>query len=416
MDSRKKLTDALNHKQPERIPIDFGSTPVSGMHVSCVAGLREYYGLDKKPVKVIDPYQMLGMIDDDLIECIGADIIGVNPQNNLFGIPNKNWKQMRFFDLDVLMPGDFNTSSDSNGNTWIYPEGDLNASPCAMMPEGGYFFNTIIRQEEIDEDKLNADDNLEEFKPISETEINYYKSELQKAAAKGKGVIANFGGTALGDIALVPAPFLKHPKGIRDITEWYISTLTRQDYIHEVFERQSDIAIENLKKLNGAAGELVDAVYVCGTDFGTQIGTFCSKDTFRYLYMPYYKKINGWIHKNTGWKTFKHCCGAVEPFIPMMIESGFDILNPVQCSAAGMDPEMLKSKYGDNITFWGGGVDTQKVLPFGSPSEVRAEVLKRCEIFYRNGGFVFNAVHNVQAKTPLENIVAMLNAVKEFNG
>jgi hypothetical protein len=417
MNSKIILNDALNHKNTDRIPVDFGATPVSGMHVTCVAALREYYGLEKRPVKLSDPYQMLGVIEPDLMDAIGADVVGVSPKTNIFGFANENWKETSLFGgVSVLVPGDFNTTADEKGNTFMYPEGDLTVSPCAVMPEGGYFFDAIMRQQEIDEDKLNPEDNLEDFKPVTDSEIDYFKTELTKAAATGKGVVANFGGTALGDIALVPAPFLKHPKGIRDITEWYISTIDRQDYIKSIFEKQSDIAIKNLEKLNAAAGELVDAVFVCGTDFGTQISTFCSKDTFRNLYMPYYKKINGWIHKNTGWKTFKHSCGAIEPFIPLFIESGFDILNPVQCSAAGMDPEMLKETYGADITFWGGGIDTQQILPFGTPQQVREQVLRRCEIFSKNGGFVFNSIHNVQAKTPVENIVAMIDAVKEFNG
>ena len=229
-------------------------------------------------------------------------------------------------------------------------------------------------------------------------------------------MIATFGGTALGDIALVPGPFMKHPKGIRDVTEWYISTLTRQDYIHKIYERQTEIALANLEKLHKAVGGLVDAVFVCGTDFGGQSSLICSPEIFRELYLPYYKQINGWIHSHTAWKTFKHSCGAVEPLLEYFIGAGFDILNPVQCSAAGMEAEGLKSRYGSRLTFWGGGVDTQKVLPFGTPLEVREQVLRRCEIFSGEGGFVFNTIHNVQAKTPVENLAALFAALKEFNG
>ena len=132
--------------------------------------------------------------------------------------------------------------------------------------------------------------------------------------------------------------------------------------------------------------------------------------------MPYYKRVNGWIHAHTGWKTLKHTCGAIEPFMELLIEAGFDIINPVQCSAAGMDPELIKKKHGDRLVFWGGGVDTQKVLPFGTEKEVRAQVLDRCGIFSKNGGFVFGAIHNVQANTPVKNIAAMIEAVREFNG
>ena len=163
-------------------------------------------------------------------------------------------------------------------------------------------------------------------------------------------------------------------------------------------------------------GDLVDIIYICGTDFGAQTSSFCSVDTLRELYAPYYRRVNDWIHRHTTWKTFKHSCGAVEKFIPTFLESGFDILNPVQCSAAGMEPEHLKAAYGDKLTFWGGGVDTQQVLSFGTPQQVREQVRERCRIFSRGGGFVFNTVHNIQARTPVANIVALLDAVREFHG
>jgi uroporphyrinogen-III decarboxylase len=126
--------------------------------------------------------------------------------------------------------------------------------------------------------------------------------------------------------------------------------------------------------------------------------------------------MNDWIHANTAWKTFKHSCGAVSGFIDTFIDAGFDILNPVQCSATGMDPRKLKERWGDRITFWGGGIDTQRVFPFGTPDEVRAQVLERLEIFSPGGGYIFNTIHNIQAKTPVQNIIAMLDAINEFNG
>lgn len=417
MDSKKRVKDALEHRQPDRVPVDFGGTTVTGMNVTCVAALRDHYKLEKRRVKVYEPYQMLGLIEEDLADVIGIDTAAVASRDNLFGFRNEDWKEWRLHNgLEVLVPGNFNTTVDEAGNTFIYPEGDLEAPPSGRMPRDGYYFDSIIRQGDIDEDHLDPEDNLEEFKPINDENLSWFKQEAQNAAATGKAVVAAFGGTAIGDIAFVPAPFLKYPKGIRDIEEWYVSTVSRRDYLQAVFEKQTDIAVENLTKLNAAMGELIDVVFICGTDFGTQIGTFCSADTYMKVYMPFYQKMNRWIHANTGWKTFKHSCGAVEPFISLFIESGFDILNPVQCSAVGMEPEKLKERYGKDIVFWGGGVDTQRVLPFGKPEEVREQVLRRCEIFSKDGGFVFNTIHNIQANTPVENIAAMLDAVREFNG
>lgn len=413
MNQRERVAAALNHREPDRIPIDFGGTATTGIHASCVAALRDYYGLEKRLVKVHEPYQMLGWIDDDLKEAMGIDVECVPPRNTMFGFPNEVWKPWRTQEgIEVLVSEHFKTTVDPDGDTLIYPGGDLSAPASGRMPRGGHFFDTVIRQEPIVEEKLDPADNLEEFGPIAQADLDHFAAEVRRAKATGRAVVATFGGTAFGDIALVPAPFLKHPKGIRDVAEWYMSTLTRRDYIHRIFARQCEIAIENLGAVRNVVGNDVDAVFVCGTDFGTQTSAFCSVATFRELYLPYYKRVNDWIHSNTTWKTFKHSCGAVEMFIGPFIESGFDILNPVQCSAAGMDPQTLKDRYGDRIVFWGGGVDTQRVLPFGSPEEVRAQVRERCRVFSRGGGFVFNAVHNIQALTPVENIVAMLEAVR----
>ncbi|MBN1247976.1 MAG: methyltransferase, partial [Anaerolineae bacterium] len=155
------------------------------------------------------------------------------------------------------------------------------------------------------------------------------------------------------------------------------------------------------------------AILVTGTDFGTQRGPFISTRTYRDLYMPYHVRINEWIHANTAWKTFIHSCGSVVKLIPSFIEAGFDILNPVQCSAADMDPKMLKAEFGKDIAFWGGGVDTQRTLPFGTPEAVRAEVAERMRIFGPGGGFVFNTIHNVQPLSPVANVLAMYETVRE---
>jgi hypothetical protein len=390
------------------------------MHVSSVCQLRRALGLGQPetPIKVTEPYQMLGEIAPDLADALGVDVVGLAGTRTMFGFENADWKPWTLSDgTAVLVPGAFNTKPEPNGDILMYPEGDHSAPPSGRMPKGGYYFDTIVRQEPIDDEHLDVEDNLEEFGPISDAALQHFASEAERLwRDTDRAILANFGGTAFGDIALVPAPWLKHPKGIRDVAEWYMSTRSRQAYIHAVFGRQCEIGLKNLEKIRAAAGDLIDVVFLCGTDFGTQTSAFCSVATFRELWLPYYREICGWMHRKTQWKCFKHSCGSVERFIESMIEAGFDILNPVQCSAAGMEAEGLKAKYGDRITFWGGGVDTQKTLPFGTPGEVREQVLRRCEVFAKNGGFVFNSIHNIQAGTPVGNIVAMLDAVKEFNG
>ncbi len=417
MNSRERVQRVLNRSIPDKIPIDFAATTVSGFHVSCIAALRDYYGVEKKPVRVIDPYQMLGQVDEDLKKVIGLDTEGIFGKRTKFGLSTEHWKPWRTpAGLEVLVPQEFNTTVDKNGDILIYPQGDVTAPPSGRMPAGGFYFDSIIRQEPIDEDRLTPQDNLEEFAVLSEEDLVHFEESIRQAEGSERAIIVTIGGMSLGDISLIPGPSLKQPKGIRDITEWYISTRTRRNFVHQVFCRQTEIALDNLERFRSRCGNSVDVTYICGTDFGTQSSSFCSVETFRELYLPYYKRVNDWIHRNTVWKTFKHSCGSVEKFIESFIEAGFDILNPVQCSALGMEPEKLKANYGERIVFWGGGVDTQHTLPFGTPDQVRQEVLERCEIFSRNGGYVFTAIHNVQALTPVENIVAMIKAVREFNG
>lgn len=388
------------------------------MHVTCVVALRDYFGLEKRPVKVHEPYQMLGLIEDDLARAKGIDVEGVFSANTIFGFPARDWKLWRtpWDGLEVLVPAGFHTTVDANGDICIYPQGDMNVAPCARMPAGSYFFDAITRQDPICEERLDPADNLQEFGPITDADLDWFRSEVCRAAATGRAVLTSLPGAALGDVALVPGLALKHPRGIRYVTEWYISTRSRRNFLHAIFEKQCEIAIANLERIKAATADVIDVVFTCGTDFGTQTSSFCSISTFRELYLPHYKTVNDWIRRNTSWRIFKHSCGSVERFIASFVDAGFDILNPVQCSATGMDPAHLKSSYGDSIVFWGGGVDTQKTLPFGTPAQVREEVLRRCEIFSRHGGFVFNSIHNVQARTPVDNVVAMIEAVHEFNG
>ena len=414
-DSRQNFLKTINHKQPDKVVVDFGSTGVTGIHVLIVEKLRDYYGLEKKPVRVVEPYQMLGEIDSELIKAMDIDVIGLFSAKNMFGVPNENWKVHKtLWGQEVLFPGSFNYTYNSNGDILMYPEGDTSVPPSGMMPKTGFFFDALDRQKPIDDSTLKVEDNLEEFGHITEPELAYWKVKVNGLKDNSKAVVASLGGTALGDIALVPAINLKDPKGIRGVEEWYISTLIREDFIKEIYDRQTDIAIENLRLLSEVIGNKIDVVFTCGTDFGTQNSTFCSTETYDRVWLPYYKKVNDWIHQNTTWKTFKHSCGAVEPLMSHFIESGFDIINPVQINASGMDPRKLKEKYGDKLVFWGGGVDTQGAFAFGTPAQVREQVKSQCDILNNNGGFVFNTVHNIQANVPFENVVAMLEALKEL--
>lgn len=416
MTSRERLQTSLDHRQPDRVCVDFGATFVTGIHVSVVHRLRQQVlGDPDYRVKVIEPYQMLGEVDDELRATLGIDVVGVLPRRSIFGTEARDWKPFTLFDgTPCLVPGTFNVTPAPDGGWHIYPEGDTSVPPSGHMPEGGYFFDAVIRQEPIDEERLDPADNLEEFGLLKPEDLEYFRAKkdwfLERAAF---GAILIIPGSAFGDIALVPAPFLKHPKGIRDVAEWYISTKTRRDYVYKIFERQCEFALANLNTLIDLFGDVVQVALITGTDFGTQRGPFISVQAYRDLFQPFHKQINDLIHRRSKWKTFIHSCGSVYQLLPDFIAAGFDILNPVQCSAAEMDARRLKREFGKDLVFWGGGVDTQKTMAFGQPDEVYREVRERIDIFNDGGGFVFDAIHNIQGNTPIPNVQALFKAIRD---
>jgi len=415
MNGRQRVAAAIAHQDTGVIPIDFGSTSVTGMHVKQVAALRDHYGLEKRPVRVCDPYQMLGEIDAELQEIIGVDCIPVRGRWDLFNIDETRLhEQVTPWGQPVLIAEDIDLTTDAQGDAYIYPAGDKSCPPSGRMPAKSYFFDAIERKLDVDDDALDPAENLEEYQPLSDDDLRFFADASITAAATGQAVVGNFPGVGLGDIAFTPGAGLRDPKGIRSTEEWYMSIAIRQEYIMEVFDRQIDVGIANFERLWDAIGENVDIVLTCGTDFGTQNSQFCSVDTFQKVWFPYYKRLNDWIHEHTTWKIMKHSCGSIVPLIPYFIDAGFDIINPVQINAKGMDPRWLKTTYGDQVTFWGGGVDTQRVLPFGTPADVRDHVREQCRIMGAGGGFVFDAVHNVQANVPTENVVAMVETLREL--
>jgi hypothetical protein len=416
MTSRERLAATLNHQTPDRLCVDFGAGFQTGMGAGAVHRLRQaVLGQPDFRVKVIESYQMLGEIDEELRQALGLDVVGVHGPGTMFGFKNEGWKPFTMFDgTPVLVPEKFKVAPADEGGWWIYPEGDTAVPPSAWMPKGSYFFDSLNRQPPIDESKLDPADNCEEMGPMSEEDVRHFaRTARHWYEHTTAGIYLTLPGTAFGDIALVPAPWMKAPKGIRGITEWYMATVAHRDYVRKVFEFQCASALKNIEWLAAAVGDRAQVAFVSGTDFGTQTSQFCSVRTYREMYKPFHKAVNDRIHQLTKWKTFIHSCGAVRPFIPDFIDAGFDVLNPVQCSATGMEPRLLKREFGRQLVFWGGGVDTQKTLPFGTPEDVYREVRERIDIFGEGGGYVFNGIHNLQSNVPTENLLALFRAVKD---
>lgn len=419
MTPRERVKITLEHREPDILPLDLGSTLVTGIHVSSLHKLKVALGLIKKeePVKVIDPYQMLGEVDEPLRQVLGIDTIPLLAPTNFFGFRNENWKPWIFFDgTPLLVPEKFNTIPDQEGNIYQYPQGDSSYPPVAKLPKGGFYHDALIRQKPIEEAQLKVEDQIEEYQILSEEDLLYYEREARRLFEETEYAIVSGGvpGTNLGDIAFVPGMTLKDPKGIRDVEEWYVSLLTRQSFLQEVFARMTEIGLENLKLFHQAVGERIQVIVISGTDFGSQNGLFISKETYRNLFKPFHEKINKWIRQNTSWKTFIHTCGSVYDLLPDLSEAGFDILNPVQISAHRMNPQDLKENFGKDFTFWGGGVNTQQTLPFKKPEEVKAEVRELIRTFQKGGGFIFATVHNIQSGIPEENLLALFETVNEF--
>ena len=421
MNSRERLRATLDHEQPDRLPVDVGAGFMSGMGACAVHRLRKaLLGEGDWRVRVHEPYQMLGEIDEALRQQLALDVVGVHPPTTMFGFrTDEGWKPLELMDgTPVLVPEGFNITVEADGSWLIYPEGDLLAPPRGRMPRGGYFFDAIVHQEPLREEELDPADNCEEFAVLSERDVAFLAETARRYAEETPyGIYLTFPGTGFGDIALVPAPWLKRPRGIRDVAEWYLSLVARQDYVRAVFDRQLEVARENIDLLAAALGDNVDVVCVTGTDFGSQRGLLISKEIYRSLFKPYHIEVNRLIHEKTNWKTFIHSCGSVRELIPDFIEAGFDVLNPVQCSAEGMEPRELKREFGSELVFWGGGVDTQHTLPFGTPDEVYREVRERIDIFFGDGtGYVFSAIHNIQSDVPTENLLALFRALRDARG
>jgi hypothetical protein len=408
MTSRERVLKAINFEVPDRVPIDLGGMKASGISALVYDRFKDRMGVHA-PTRVLDPRFMIAVVEEEVLQKIHADVLPVDLSGIVSAVrPPEEWIPRTMQEGTPLWfpPGTLMREE---------PDGDLvllnaDGSPSTFrMPRGGYYFDDtqFNRGSGIDPAAFRPQDDIpdETLRLLEDYARRLYR--MTDYALLGWG----FGGCFLG-LSLITDRGSNVTQGMPD--EWMVMLMTEKDTCHEMMDRSVEATISCLKLVDEALGDTCFAWGIASDDSGTQRGEFINPDLWAEMIKPHYARLCRWIHRHTRMKTFLHSCGSIAQLIPHLIDAGVDILNPVQTSAAGMDPKALKQRYGRQIVFWGGGCDTQSVLPTASPAAIREHVRQRMETLAPGGGFVFTQVHNIQATVPCENIEAMFAAAWEF--
>ncbi|MGA2064436.1 MAG: uroporphyrinogen decarboxylase family protein [Thermoguttaceae bacterium] len=408
MTPRDRVLRTVNHEVPDRVPIDLGSSKATGIAVTAYDKLKRRLGL-ATPTKVLDTPAMIAVVEDEVLRRLHGDVVPLD-LSILRGTvrPDEEWIPRRLFDgTRALFPPGTQIAEDPQGN-WILLGDDGLPSPF-RMPKGGYYFDNMSfnRAGEIEPAKFRpiddiADEHLEILRRSSRA--LYENTDL---AILGWG----FGVCFLG-LTVITDPANNVTQALPN--QWMMMLMTEKETCHEMMARSIEATIRCLALVHEAVGDRCFAWGIASDDAGTQRGEFIRPELWAEMLKPHYKKLCDWVHAHTRWKTFLHSCGSVYHLIPHFIEAGIDILNPVQTSAANMDPLRLKQEFGRRLVFWGGGCDTQQVLGRATPEAVRQHVRERIATFGPGGGYVFTQIHNIQGNVPPENILAMFDAAYEF--
>jgi uroporphyrinogen decarboxylase len=389
MNSRERVLRAIHHQTADRVPIDLGGTRQSGIAASTYHRLKHLLEIDS-PTRVFDVYQMLAEVQRPVMERFGADVVGLNRRDVAFGILNQDFKPWTLFDgTPVEVPGGFEPVTEEDGSLVLLRDGQ----PIARMPKDGFYFDRVEKFPGA------AHVDLDGYEPprLSDEDFVHYRAQAE----------ALYQNTDFAIVAPLGPPYeLFYGLGTGDFEMWMITLASEPDYVSQLYEKLVDAWLDNLRRFVDAVGDRVQILQV-NDDFGTQHSLFLSVDMYRRQIMPFYKRGLDWIHQHTDMKVLLHSDGAIFPLIPSLIETGFDILNPVQTSATGMHPVPLKELCRGRLAFWGGSLDCQKTLPYGSVDEVVQEVEAHLRVFAPGGGYVFAPVHNIQAGVPPENVIAM---------
>ncbi len=379
MKSRDRVLLSLNHKEPDRIPIDLGATIVSSIVKQTYIELKQYLGMPIEQIKMLDYVQQLPYLTEDLMERFGVDF-------RMVQLPAATAPGLHIFEEGAY-----------------YAFIDRWGSKLHMPKDGGLYFDWV--EFPIKEPTLEA---LQSYH-WPEPDPMAYNLKLQ---AEAKALYENTDYAIVGS-AVIGGGIFEQPARTMGLESFLMALVKEPDFADRLMEKITDIYIESCANYLDLVGEYIQ-VFTFWDDLCTQEGWMIRPDIYRGMIKPKQRRLVEAIKKKTNAKLFYHSCGATRGLIPDLIEIGFDILNPVQVSAKGMDTKALKTEFGRDIVFWGGGVDTQRVLPFGKPPEVADEVRRRIDDLAPGGGFVFAPVHNIQAYVPPENVITAYDTALEF--
>jgi uroporphyrinogen decarboxylase len=396
--SRDRVLAALRHEETDRIPIDFGGMASTGIMAIAYAWLKEFLGINSGQIRVFDIGQQLAEVELEILTRFGVDVISL--ENSLGETQPGFWKPWKLPNgIDCQVPVDVDLRSDEESGDWIILE---NGIPMHRMSPNSLYFTQVFHP-------LATLSITEELQAVPRPVIS--DEELKFLQMRAKALFEN---TDFAIIASFGGNILETGQSLRGWGQFMMDLATGGAFIEDLIAGIVETQLLNLSLYLEAVGSYVQIIQF-GDDLGTQDRPQMSRDMYQKYIKPGHTKLYHHVHQNSDCAVFLHSCGSIYSLIPDLIEAGVDILNPVQTSAADMDPQRLKAEFGDQITFWGAGCDTQQVLPNATPQEIAQHVEERINILAPGGGFVFNQIHNIQANVPPENIVAMFDTAKNFS-
>lgn len=414
MNSRERVLAAIAHKQPDQVPVDLGSTPSSGISAIAYSNLLKAIGRTDLPVQIYDVVQQLAQPDMSIIDRFGVDVLDIG---RAFNTEEKDWHETILANGDkAFYPIHFNPVKQADGSYHCYDEDGKRL--LALMPQGATFFDQSYfpyingfpeNYDTLDEEMGRVLWSRYVHSPWDHTQDPDFRKTLREKTLQLRA------STDKALMIVCGCNLFEWGTFLRRMDNFLMDLLCEPDQVARMLDQLLERHLATLAKVCDSVGDIVDIIRF-GDDLGMTSGPFMDVDTYRSLFKPRHKQLCDYVKTHSQMHTFIHSCGSISSLMPDLIEAGIEIFNPVQTNARQMEPEFLKKEFGQDCTFWGGGVETVGTLNNGTPEQVREQVLERLEIMSAGGGFVFNTVHNILPDVPPQNILAMFDAVKEFNG